>query len=100
MNNVAPQPVEQKLGGQRVAAAPKRLGNEWVKQAAAKRGLHGLRGCYRCDRRCLEGCWKEYPLPVANSAYYEGSRPSASSRSHWSISGQSIAQVPKSAMCR
>ena len=31
---------------------------------------------------------------------YSGVRPSTSSRSHWSISGQSMAQVPKSAMWR
>ena len=35
-----------------------------------------------------------------DSTHYSGMRPSASSRSQSRISGQSVAQVPKSAMCR
>ncbi len=43
-------------------------------------------------------CLLPFAFCLLPSAFHSGIFPAASSSSHWSISGQSTAQVPKSAM--
>ncbi len=55
--------------------------------------------------RCQQ-CVNEVELDLSNAprvlrrVVYSGRLPWAISSSHWSINGQSMAQVPKSAICR